>query len=233
MTSTKLWPSRCRVPRAVEPSARPRPGADSVRAAFDARLLSVPGLAAGILSSSRRLVEVVADRQGDIGGGGGHAGELTDGRDRDEVPTMSSVIAPAARAAPTAQWWEMARAGAVVATTCAAPSLARVGVFQGVGVQPQDAAGGGEQRGRVDAEFGQPVGQGRYLGRRSGQQLAQLVPQTSAPGCCSRKAATWASRPPCPAAGFGCQPSRPARQAHSAGPGRRPHRRPGRKLAPG
>ena len=50
-------------------------------------------------------------------------------------------------------------------------------MLQGVGVQPQDAAGGGKQRRWVDAEFGQPVGQGHHLGRhKAEQQLAQLVP---------------------------------------------------------
>jgi hypothetical protein len=49
--------------------------------------------------------------------------------------------------------------------------------LQGVGVQPQDAAGGGKQRRRVDAELSQPIGQRHHLGRQKAeQQLPQPVP---------------------------------------------------------
>ena len=52
-----------------------------------------------------------------------------------------------------------------------------MGTLQDVGVQPQDAAHGREQRCRVDAELGQPVGQGHHLGgQEAKQQMAQLVP---------------------------------------------------------
>ena len=77
-----------------------------MRAAFDAAwLLSVPGLSRwDLCRAPRRLVEVVADRQGDIGVAEVTRASPRMGATATRVPTMSSVIAPAARAAPTAQW---------------------------------------------------------------------------------------------------------------------------------
>jgi hypothetical protein len=96
-------------------------------------------------------------------------------------PRPRSCRSTASSAAPSAARPSSAlRSSAWAARSCWR-SPAGVRTVQGVGVQPQDAAGGDKQRGRIDAEPGQPVSQRHHLGgQEAEQQLAQLAPDPTA-----------------------------------------------------
>ena len=83
--------------------ARAADGRQRHAAACDAGRPESPVLAP--VKCLKPLVDVVADREGDLRSGGDHAGEPADRRHRDQdTPTTSSAVASASRAASAAQW---------------------------------------------------------------------------------------------------------------------------------